>query len=286
MLGKSTSTIPDLNRVFQKMIDPPYKGKVLFSHMAKMSPDDFGEHDHTKIIRWFRGHPDKFAMFEGDNGRIAMVAVRVRNARLCWKSNKEPMECTNDPCMQFHICQKFIEGDCSGSRCQFDHHFQSNHTRMLLKQFDLQMYKDDDLLTIFRQSQLQVCNFYDRKGTCDNEDRCTKIHVCADFIRSTCFEHCPKKLKHHFDTSHSKRLLKIFHLHDQPLQDVLSQLLIVNYPAQKNLGVQQNNQDVLKDLAEALFNFAGKLNEDAEKDKDLELKPYLRLVLDCVFYLD
>lgn len=252
-----------------------------------MSPDDFTEHDHTKIIRWFRGHPDKFAIFEGDNGRIAMIAVHVKNARLCWKCNQEPVACASDECKQFHICQKYIEGDCIGSHCTFDHHFQSNHSRTLLKQFDLEMYKDDDLLTIFRQSQLQVCNFYDRKGNCDNEDRCTKIHVCANFVRSTCFEQCPKKLKHHFDTLHSQRLLRIFYLQDQPLQDVLRQLLIVNYPVQKNLDLPRNNQDVLKELAEALFNFAGEQKEeDTEKDKDvLQLKPYLRLVLDCFCYL-
>lgn len=250
------SEIRSFNRVFRRMIEPPYRGKVPFNHVSKMSPEDFQPNEsHVSLIRWFRSYPDKFAVFEGDNGRVAMFGVRVRNAHICWKSNRQPIACEDPNCNRFHICKKYVGGNCTTARCRLDHHFQSEHSRGLLKRYSLEDFSDADLMTIFRQSHLQTCIFYDRKGTCDHDDRCAKVHICANFVNGSCKEPCPKKLAHDFGSNHSRRLLKVYDLHDRRLEDQLDQLLICDFSAKQQDPKKLTNNEILRLLLEGLENF-------------------------------
>ena len=223
----------DVERVFQKMIQPPYHGKVQFRHLKNMDPDDFSRLSDVEIIKWFRRYPSKFVLFEDDRNRVCMCGVRIPSAKICLDyiaatEDGGKAGCTDDECYKFHICRSFVAGHCkNGPACSYDHHFQSDHNRRLLTKQALDKYSEEDLCSIFVNSQLRVCDVYNRSGGfCEHGDRCMRLHVCAEFVRGKCPGGC--KLSHSIDDSeHSKRLRRYYALDDKPLQQVLRNLLIV-----------------------------------------------------------
>jgi len=224
----------DVERVFRKMIEPPYNGKVQFRHLKNMDPDDFDWlNSDVEIIQWFRKYPSKFVLFEDDRNRVCMCGVRVPSAKICLdyistSGDAGKAGCTNDECCKYHICRSFVAGYCkNGPACSHDHHFQSNHNRRQLTKQGLDKYSEEDLFRIFVNSQLSVCDFYNRSGGfCQHADRCVRMHVCAEFVCGKCPGGC--KLSHSVDDSeHSKRLRRYYALDDKPQQEVLRNLLIV-----------------------------------------------------------
>jgi len=139
MLNEIMPADLDAERVFQKMIQPPYHGRVSFRHLKNMDPDDFNRlSDDVETIRWFRRYPSKFVLFEDDKNRVRMCGVRIPSAKICLQYLSGDKEggtagCTDEECYRFHICRKFMAGYCKdGPSCSFDHYFQSDHNRRLL----------------------------------------------------------------------------------------------------------------------------------------------------------
>ena len=224
----------DVERVFQKMIRPPYHGKVSFRHLKNMDPDDFNRlSSDVETIQWFRRYPSKFVLFEDDKNRVRMCGVRIPSAKICLQylsatQGDGKAGCMDDECYKFHICRKFVAGYCkNGPRCLNDHHFQSEHNRHLLAKQGLDKYSEQDLVNIFVSSQLRVCDIYNRSaGFCMYGDGCIQLHVCKEFVRGRCAGDC--KLSHSLDDSeHTKRLRRYYALDDKPQQEVIRNLLIV-----------------------------------------------------------
>ena len=223
----------DVERVFQKMIQPPYNGKVSFRHLKNMDPDDFNRLSDVETIKWFRRYPSKFVLFEDDTNRVRMCGVRIPSAKICLEYLSATRDggmagCTDDDCYKFHICRSFIAGYCKdGPGCLKDHHFQSEHNWHLLTKQGLDKFSEEDLFRIFVNSQLRVCDVYNRSGGfCEHGDRCMRLHVCEEFVCGKCDGGC--KLSHSLDDSEqSKRLRRYYALDDKPQQEVLRNLLIV-----------------------------------------------------------
>jgi len=249
----------DLNveRVFQKMTQFPYRGKVSFRHLKNMDPDDFNRlSSDAETIKWFRRYPSKFVLFENDANRVCMCGVRIPSAKICLEyqsaaEGSDVVGCTDKECYKFHICRKFVAGYCKdGPRCSYDHHFQGEHNRRLLTKQDLDTYNEADLLVIFFNSQLRVCDVYNTSGGfCQYQDGCTRLHVCDEFVRGRCAGDC--KLNHSIDDSeHTKRLRRYYALDDKPLQEVLRNLLIVR---RKPAGAASLSHSVQKADVEKLL---------------------------------
>lgn len=223
----------EVERVFQKMIQQPYYGKVSFRHLKNMDPDDFNRLSDIETIKWFRRYPSKFVLFEDDRNHVRMCCVRIPSAKICLQylsasHGSDITGCKDEECYKFHICRKFIAGHCKdGPSCLNDHHFQSEHNRHLLTKQGLDKYTEKDLCTIFVNSQLRVCDVYNQShGFCQHGDGCMRLHVCKEFVCGRCTGGC--KLSHSLDDSeHTKRLLRYFALDDKPQQEVLRNLLIV-----------------------------------------------------------
>jgi len=193
MLNEIMPADLDAERVFQKMIQPPYHGRVSFRHLKNMDPDDFNRlSDDVETIRWFRRYPSKFVLFEDDKNRVRMCGVRIPSAKICLQYLSGDKEggtagCTDEECYRFHICRKFMAGYCKdGPSCSFNHHFQSDHNRRLLVKQGLDKYSEADLLKIFVNSQLRVCDSYNEsRGFCQHKDSCTRLHVCSCAARGS-----------------------------------------------------------------------------------------------------
>jgi len=236
----------DVDRVLQKMIQAPYKGKVQFRHLKNMDPDDFNRlTSDVETIKWFRRYPSKFVLFEGNTNHVYMIGVRIPSAKFClqYLSATDGSGCSDDECYKFHVCRKFVAGYCKdGPRCAHDHHFQSEHNRSLLTKQGLDKFSEEDLRVIFVHSQLRVCRMYNQStGFCSYGDRCTQLHVCEEFVRGRCTGDC--KLSHSLnDSEHTKRLRRYYALDDKPQQEVLKNLLIVrrrDTTVRTSLGAQK-----------------------------------------------
>lgn len=239
----------DDERVFQKMIQPPYHGKVSFRHLKNMDPDDFNRLSDIETIKWFRRYPSKFVLFEDDRNRVRMCGVRIPSAKLCLQY-LSAAGCTDNECCRFHICRKFMAGYCKdGPSCSLDHHFQSDHNRRQLTKQGLDKYSEVDLIKIFVNSQLRVCDVYNEsRGFCEHKDRCVRLHVCKEFVCGQCAGSCG--LSHSLDDSeHTKRLRRYYALDDKPQQEVLRNLLVVRRRpdgATASSGLQYKKADVEK----------------------------------------
>jgi len=261
----------DVDRVFQKMIQPPYHGKVPFRHLKNMDPDDFNRFpSDVEIIQWFRRYPSKFVLFENDMKRVCMCGVRIPSAKICLQYLAGSHEsgtagCNDDECYKFHVCRKFVAGYCKdGPSCSHDHHFQSEHNRRLLTKQDLDKFSEQDLLAIFVNSQLRVCDVYNRSaGFCEHEDRCMRMHICSDYVCGRCTGDC--KLNHSLDDSeHAKRLRRYYALDDKPHQEVLKNLLIVR---RRPTAAAAASHGVQRADLEKLLQIFGQGDDDLERSK-------------------
>lgn len=250
----------DVERVFQKMIHPRYNGKVSFRYLKDMDPDDFNRLSDIETIQFFRRYPSKFVLFEDDTKRVRMCGVRIPSAKICLEylsaaRGDGAVGCTDEECYKFHICRRFVAGHCkNGPSCPNDHHFQSEHNRRLLAKQGLDKYSEKDLFSIFVNSQLRVCDIYNRSaGFCQYGDGCTRLHVCEEFVCGKCAGNC--KLSHSLDDSeHSKRLRRYYALDDKPQQEVLRNILIMRQrPATAvRQGFQREDvEKLLQSLAES-----------------------------------
>ncbi|ESN90423.1 hypothetical protein HELRODRAFT_166090 [Helobdella robusta] len=257
---------PNLERVIGRMLSKPYCGRVFFTHLSKMSPEDFSDDpSYFPIVKlWFRGKSDYFATFTTDeqNNRIVVIRVRFKKAKLCWRyqlKNKTLVNnlkiqllndsnynaniklddevadeyCKDKNCKHLHLCKGFLDESCSGDKCELNHSiFDDEQCMDVLENFNLNVdtiKKHSDLvLEVIKVSQLHICHYYNRLGSCNNEDSCDRLHICPKFVTGNCArnestEKCCN-LSHKLTSTHSLRLYNTFDIWYNP-DNVISVLL-------------------------------------------------------------
>lgn len=140
---------------------------------------------------------------EDQGGRLSQIKVRIAFAlEVCNQSRR----CNGYPiCKALHICKYFIQNKCRQTQtenCRFDHDLHSLHNLQILKERCL-----DNIDPLILKEWLQqhhnrryrtsrppkVCTFYNSFG-CKNQNTCTFLHLCSDFVERRClYGHgCPR----------------------------------------------------------------------------------------------
>ncbi|XP_048013031.1 uncharacterized protein LOC125246168 isoform X2 [Megalobrama amblycephala] len=111
------------------------------------------------------------------------------NVELCRKTSCDEL------CENLHLCKyELLMGRCSRHGCRFGHQLLSEHNARILRAHHMIRLSREDLRVILLQSDNSllppVCAMFNRgrgpHGNCPDGEKCTRLHVCVNFIRGRC----------------------------------------------------------------------------------------------------
>ncbi|CAC5392657.1 PARP7S [Mytilus coruscus] len=215
---------------------------------------------NSNIMLWFRKHNRRFHIF-WDKKDIVCLQPFYRDAKICvqWNSKKNPGECQNAHWDYFHICRRFIRGNCKDKDCPLSHSFRSPHNYRLQNKLGIGDFSDDEMKIVLNCNSPSVCADYIYKNGCkvDNpERRCPHLHLCRQKIFGKCPDPCKFNRTHTINQFHNKWVLTSCHMKGWPPAKVLRAIYVplrekkenVNYSDDSDLS--QDEED-LHDLEES-----------------------------------
>ena len=176
-------------------------GFVELSVLLKRSSPLGSRKSATEARNWLKSQTE-FALVKDGNGEVTGVRIAFRK-KLCQQyALKGSCRKKKGMCKHWHICKRFIEGNCSGV-CQLSHDFHNEANSEKTKELQLQKYSNGALKNIVAWSLPQVCRLY-LKNECKS-DKCSYIHVCSQAAKGSS---CCCSLSHDLADSHNMKILK------------------------------------------------------------------------------
>ena len=183
-------------------------GFVELSVLLKQSSPLGCRKSEGEAIFWLKNQR-KFGLVKDRGGNITGVRVNFRK-KLCQQYVSKG-SCRKyrrgDFCQHWHICKKFIEGECDRyDYCGLSHDFHEGDNRDMLEELCLEKYSNGSLRKIIAWSLPHLCQSYLR-GQC-NSNKCSYIHVCDKEIQGL---YCDCSLSHSlFDDRHNLAVLNLY----------------------------------------------------------------------------
>ncbi|PVD35528.1 hypothetical protein C0Q70_02491 [Pomacea canaliculata] len=177
----------------------------------------------VNITRWLKDHMDRFLLFER-SGDVKYVSVYSRQAKVCFGYNSSG--CNNKSCKFFHVCKRFVAGNCVQTSCPLSHSFSSEPNAKAYSLLKLDHFTTTEISKIFFYSNPAVCEYHNTSGCF--YDGCTDLHVCAKDLLSLCTSGVDCKFGHVIRDSgeHNSYVLKAFRM-DTWEEHVLRKLVII-----------------------------------------------------------
>ncbi|XP_063410873.1 uncharacterized protein LOC134693865 [Mytilus trossulus] len=250
--------IPDVdeNEVFKFMIKT-FGGGCSFEHFLQQC-DLFPS--NSNIVLWFRKHKRRFHIF-WDKKDIVYLQPFYRDAKICaqWNSKKNPGECQNAHWDFFHICRRFIRGNCKDKDCPLSHSFRGPHNYRLKNKLGIVNFSDDEMKIVLNCNSPSVCADYIYNNGCkvDNpERRCPHLHLCRQKIFGKCPDPCKFNRTHTFNQFHNKWVLTSCHMKGWPPAKVLKAIYVPPREKKENDSYSDDSdlshdEDDLHDLEES-----------------------------------
>ena len=212
-IERSNENPPSKKAVFE-CICKEYSCSVSFAVISERS--DLFHEGCGNVASWFRGKRESFMLGENEDGTVSEVTAVCRRARLCFGYTSYK-KCSKDSCQYLHVCRAYVAGFCRfGYRCSMEHSFQSERNRKLISKFKLDGLTDEELYKVVQNSSPQVCLEYNG-GLCPKGDKCSRIHICKNFIKRKCDHEDACSLGHEaaLKTPRAKEILKKFDINQE-----------------------------------------------------------------------
>ena len=232
---ESSATLSSVANPAKKQDNNTLKAKALFEFLCKefncsapltvlKSRKYVNEVQDVSLL--LQENNDKFLFTRNENDSIRDVTAFCPKLRLCFDFVSF-CECKIEHCTYFHLCRKYITGSYSrGDKCSRPHTFRNKRDQETVLKLDLDWLTNEQLRQLMLSSSPQVCINYN-KGKCTNHLKCSRIHICKDFIVNARKNGnaCPFQHKGALDTRHTRSLLEKYGLgkmsHDNALKTVL-----------------------------------------------------------------
>ncbi|CAC5401251.1 unnamed protein product [Mytilus coruscus] len=222
------SEIPDVDdiEVFKFLIKN-FKGGCTFEDLLK-SCHLFSY--NSNICLWFKRHSRRFHVF-WDGKSIVYIQPFFRDAKICtnWNNRKHLGQCENSSCNFFHICRRFIRGNCKESNCSLSHSFRSSHNRGLKDKLGISEFSEADIQIVLNCNSPSVCADYIYNNGCkiqNSDRRCPYLHLCQNKIFRRCEDPCKFQKTHSITQFHNKWVLESFHMKGWPEERVLRTIYV------------------------------------------------------------
>uniref|UniRef100_A0A8C5RUN1 PAR12 polymerase n=1 Tax=Laticauda laticaudata TaxID=8630 RepID=A0A8C5RUN1_LATLA len=134
-----------------------------------------------------------------DAGQARFLSAR-RGGDLCVLAVSPVRLCVRQVCMgceRLHLCKLNLRGRCRVNSCKYSHDIFSETNRKILKNHELSGLNEEELCVLLLQNDSfllpDVCNAYNKGGTCTLNDSCSRLHICRYFLKGECrFPHCKR----------------------------------------------------------------------------------------------
>ena len=206
---------------------------------------------NANIPRWFTKHSRRFHIYR-DGHKIVYLSPFYRDARICAQYNNKRTKCDKTQCDYFHVCHRFVRGNCSQSDCSLSHSFKTTENRSLKEKLGISNFSDVDIKIVLNSNSPSVCYDYIHNKGCkvpNSQKRCPYLHLCRLFIFKKCTEHCKLKLTHSIQQFHNKWVLTSCHMEDWPVGRVLKSIYV---PPRRRTETEDysDNSDMSRDEEE------------------------------------
>ncbi|XP_078378734.1 uncharacterized protein LOC144661781 [Oculina patagonica] len=189
-----------------------YAKVQLFNCICRIGDDaeDALASDQTKleVKNWLETHADRLALFKDQDGKPIGNRIDLRR-EICLQYLDTGL--SHPPkvyyCARWHICKRFIEGDCDG-KCGRSHDFHDKDNRTNTTEAGLENFPSQLIRNIVALSLPRVCLLYS-KSECKSR-ACPYLHVCPSVIRKT---HCECCMSHNLLDQHNEKVLERYNLH-------------------------------------------------------------------------
>ena len=230
------ATLSSMASPSKKPCNNDVKAKVLFECLCKefngsapltvlKNREDVNELQDVSLF--LVENNDKFLLTWNENDNIQDIIAFCPKLRLC-SDLMFFSECKKENCPSFHLCRNFITGSCShGETCSRSHNFRNRKDRENVMNLDLDWLTNEQLRQLMLSSSPQVCISYN-KGTCINDCRCPRVHICRDFVLNACKNEdvCRFQHKGSLDTHHTRSLLEKFQIGNIDENNVFQAILV------------------------------------------------------------
>ncbi|XP_063410874.1 uncharacterized protein LOC134693866 [Mytilus trossulus] len=222
------SEIPDVDDIeVLKFLIKNFKGGCAFEDLLEschLFPDN------SNVCLWFKKHGRRFHVF-WDGQAIVYIQPFFRDANICaiWNNKKNPGQCENTSCHFFHICRRFIRGNCKASNCSLSHSFRSRHNRHLKNKLGISDFSEADIKIVLNCKSPSLCVDYIYNNGCqiENSDkRCPYLHLCQNKIFRKCEDPCKFQKTHSITQFHNKWVLESFHMKGWEEERVLKNIYV------------------------------------------------------------
>ena len=185
----------------------------LFNYISGIGDDteDVLANEQTKfeVKNWLKTHADRLVVLYKDQdgnptgGRIDLrrkICSQYLDTGFC-----HPPE---GYCALWHICKRFIEGDCDG-KCGRSHNFHDKDNRKNTTEAGLENFPSRLIRNVVAYSLPQVCLLYS-KSECKTS-ACPYLHICLSVVRKTT---CECFMSHNLLDQHNKMILERYNFSD------------------------------------------------------------------------
>lgn len=143
----------------------------------------WGEEEWTNLedqwTKWLEKVSEGLVVLQKDqNGKVIGTVVDMR-VKMCPKYLEEGSHYSLGSCPRWHICKRFLEGNCRGG-CSRSHNFYDESNRDKIERFFLELFPNELIRRIVSYSLPQVCLLF-LNGKC-NYDGCPYLHICPSVV--------------------------------------------------------------------------------------------------------
>ena len=214
-----------LEKVFNKICDSG--GFVELSELLKHPLPLASIATKLQAQTWLESQGGRFILIQDHNREVTGVRVDLKK-KICQQYlDKGCSRRTQRKYLFWHICKRFIEGNCNG-KCNLSHNFLDKDNIEKTKKLELQKFSNSTVRKIVLCSLPQVCQLY-LVNECERVE-CSFLHLCPGMVReflcNCAFSHC-------LVDTHNKGIIKRYDLLPSPLMSldfVCCNILVLNEP--------------------------------------------------------
>ncbi|VDI25047.1 poly [ADP-ribose] polymerase 7/11/12/13 [Mytilus galloprovincialis] len=181
---------------------------------------------------WFNTRSKRFHIYR-DGSKIVYIAPFYKELNIC-KHFFNPLKltiCDNQNCSFFHVCRKFVRGNCRSLDCNLSHDFDSAQNFRIKAKYGLENFTDSDIIVLLNWKFPRLCPHYiyehgGCKETDNKEEECPYLHYCKNYFFGKCNRGDNCQFTHSFSDSHNKWVLTSCHLPNQN-EDALKRMIYV-----------------------------------------------------------
>lgn len=189
-----------------------------------------GQLNTSELKKQLQNFRTVFSISEGPF-QIPNLRIDV-HISLCDEHNNMKAQCSKYSCEHLHICKYFLlSNSCTRRGCMYGHNLDTPHNRKALRPYWMDQLHVEHIRNIFRcirnrtfQTTPQICRYFQNNSCDESQRKCSRIHLCLNFISGSCTRGPVCHGHNVFDTSVTSNLERYGINMKRPEEEILDDL--------------------------------------------------------------